>query len=574
MKRILPFRSNGPHVLAILGALSVVSLAQEPGRQAREADIAPTQADVRYGPHERNVIDLYLAESDQPAPLVLYIHGGGFRQGDKRSINRAQLRRFLDTGMSVAAINYRLTDAAPMPAAYLDCARALQFLRHNAGRWNSDPKLVASTGGSAGAGTSLWIAFHDNMADPGSDDPVARESTRLVCAAVHNAQCSYDPRFLEKMGAARPNFERHPFFFPFYGITPGEIDTPKAHRIYDAAAPITYLTSDDPPVLLNYSYPNEPITSETELNAIVHHPLFGVRLKERMDEMGIECAVSCLDGEGGRPVLHGAPGRRPTDAVEFIREQFEAARNKGSGVGTAGNRAYDGRRTYQVRHVPEAGISLDGMADEPFWSQAAAERDFTFPWKPATAPATEFRALCDRDFLYFTFRVHDEDLVIVEPVREKQDIVAGDRVELFFSTDPEMWNYYCLEIDPRGRVFDYRASYYRRFDRAWSWPEVETGASSLTEGYAIEGRIPLASFEALGFPRLRPGVKIFCGLYRAEFSHDRGDAPAVPQDGKPAEGDRSDGPPPVKDWISWGDPKTEKPDFHVPASLGIFEFIE
>lgn len=294
----------------------------QPARAAAE----PTHADVSYGPHERNRIDLYLADSDTPTPLVLYIHGGGFQGGDKRSLSAGQVRAYHQAGWSVAAINYRLTNVAPAPAQYLDCARALQFLRHNAEQWNINPRLVASTGGSAGAGTSLWLAFHDDLADPASDDPVARQSTRLTCVAVSNGQSSYDPRFAEKIGIPRPNFERHSFFKPFYNLQDGEFDTSEAYQRYTAAAPITYLTADDPPALLTYSYRNEAVTPETSLGLIVHHPLFGIALKEEMDKLGIECAVQYQSADDNRPVTHS--GGPPVSAVDFIRKHFEAARTR------------------------------------------------------------------------------------------------------------------------------------------------------------------------------------------------------------------------------------------------------
>ncbi len=288
------------------------------------APLKPTHADVKYGPHERNVLDLYLAKSDAPTPLVLYIHGGGFQGGDKSSLN-PEARAFLDSGWSIAAINYRLTNTAPAPAAYLDCARALQFLRHHAKKWNLDPKLVASTGGSAGAGTSMWIAFHDDLADSASEDPVARESTRLTCIVVSNGQSSYDPRFAEKIGIPRPNFDRHSFFLPFYGITREEIDTPEAYRRYEEMAPITYLTKDDPPAMLTYSFADEKATKDSSLNLVVHHPRFGIALKERMDELGIECIVQYRDAGGKKVIRHGEDAA-PITSLEFIRKHFEKAR--------------------------------------------------------------------------------------------------------------------------------------------------------------------------------------------------------------------------------------------------------
>jgi len=286
--------------------------------------IKPTHADVAYGPHERNKIDLYLAESKTPTPLVLFIHGGGFRAGDKSSVSAGEIRALKREGWSVAAINYRFTNVLPAPGQYLDCGRALQFLRHHAQEYNLDPKLVASTGGSAGAGTSLWLAFHDDLAEPKSDDPIARESTRLVCTVVSNGQSSYDPRFAEKAGIPRPNFERHTFFEPFYDIKVANADTPEAYKRYEAAAPITYLTKDDPPALLNYSYQNLDVTNSSDLGLVVHHPKLGIALKQQMDKLGIECIVQYRAAEGNRTQRHG--GGDPVGTVDFIKKQFAAAK--------------------------------------------------------------------------------------------------------------------------------------------------------------------------------------------------------------------------------------------------------
>ncbi len=299
--------------------------AGRPGA-ARAQSMQPTHAGISYGPHERNKIDLYLTESETPTPLVLYIHGGGFRSGDKGSVRQDDLRTFLNEGWSVAAINYRLTNVAPAPAQYLDCARALQFLRHNASRWNLNPKLVASTGPSAGAGISMWLAFHDDLADPKSPDRIARESTRLTCVAVSNGQSSYDPRFAESIGIPRPNFERHGFFEPFYDIKLADADTPEAYRRYDEAAPITYLTKDDPPALLGYSYANEEATPESSIELVVHHPKLGIALKQEMEKLAIECIVQFLDLGEGRMSRHG--GGELVQPVDFLRKHFQAAAGK------------------------------------------------------------------------------------------------------------------------------------------------------------------------------------------------------------------------------------------------------
>jgi acetyl esterase/lipase len=300
-------------VLSVVFLSILAAQAQDP-----KAKPKPDLENVKYGPHERNVLDLWKAKSASPTPLVVYIHGGGFRAGDKKSLDAGRLTACLEAGFSVAAVNYRLTQTAPAPAAYLDCGRAIQFLRHQAKEYNLDPGLVASTGGSAGAGTSMWLAFHDDLADPRSDDPVARQSTRLTCIAVDNGQSSYDPRFAEKIGIPRPNFERHEFFLPFYSIKTDEIDTPRAYKLYEEMAAVTYLTKDDPPALLSYTFPNEEVTAQSSLNLVVHHPKFGLALKERMDPLGIECVVQ----------YRGQPDGKTVSPVDFIRKHFEAARRK------------------------------------------------------------------------------------------------------------------------------------------------------------------------------------------------------------------------------------------------------
>ena len=69
--------------------------------------ITPTAANVSYGKHERNVLDFWQAKSEKPTPLVFCIHGGGWQNGDKSSYYGG-VKTFLDNGISVVTINYRL----------------------------------------------------------------------------------------------------------------------------------------------------------------------------------------------------------------------------------------------------------------------------------------------------------------------------------------------------------------------------------------------------------------------------------------------------------------------------------
>jgi hypothetical protein len=69
-------------------------------------------------------------------------------------------------------------------------------------------------------------------------------------------------------------------------------------------------------------------------------------------------------------------------------------------------------------------------------------------------------------------------------------------------------------------------------------------------------------------------VKIRCGLFRAEFSHDRSGKPVTQRASIHNRGRHIDGPPPIQAWMAWVDPKTEEPDFHVPTSFGWLEIVE
>src|SRR5688500_14833362 len=183
-------------VLLVLALFAAPAAAQQKGRKGGEKPTPDLTA--KYGPHERNVLDLWKAKSDKLAPLVVFIHGGGFRGGSKEALSPALLDGLLAKGISVMAINYRLSPEVSFPAHYTDCARAIQFARSKATEWNLDPMRVGAAGSSAGAGTSLWIGFHDDMADPASDDPVLRQSTRLSCMAVQGGQSTYDPRVIKE----------------------------------------------------------------------------------------------------------------------------------------------------------------------------------------------------------------------------------------------------------------------------------------------------------------------------------------------------------------------------------------
>jgi len=265
------------------------------------------------------VIDLYLVDSDIPAPLYVFIHGGGFRQGDKANIPSQLLETCLEAGISVAAINYRLSGTDPYPAAMEDSTRALQFLRYKAKEWDLDSIRVASGGGSAGGGIAFWIGFRRDFADSNSDEPVARESTRLNCIASWNTQSTYDPNFIRTIISGSAYM--HEALQQFFRVTPEQFETPWARKIFEEASAINHVSANAPPTFLWYSTPNLPMTPNLDPNQGIHHPKFGQVLKEKMDELGVECVVRFREDH---PDLspEEISTRFHRELVEFVKQNF------------------------------------------------------------------------------------------------------------------------------------------------------------------------------------------------------------------------------------------------------------
>jgi acetyl esterase len=263
-------------------------------KKAESLKPTPDIADGKYGEFDRNIFDLWKPKSKKPTPLVVYIHGGGFNSGSKENLSVNLLNQLLKNGLAVMAINYRLLPNTHYPDNYMDCVRAIQFAGHNAKAWNIDKTKIAATGSSAGALTSLWIGFHDDFADPNNADPILRESSRLKAIAVFSAQTTLIPEVVRvRVGEA---VMKHSFVKGvFFGITPGEANTPAGQKLFRDASPTTYLTKDDPPVWAMYSVPDKPLTADSTSSDAIHHPNFGKILKEEMDKLGIEIKLRHKD---------------------------------------------------------------------------------------------------------------------------------------------------------------------------------------------------------------------------------------------------------------------------------------
>jgi len=310
-------------MLGLLLCHAATAFAQgKPAQPAEQYDAkvpAPTYTEVAYGPHERQVMDVWKAEAetDGPTPAVMVIHGGAWKSGSKERVQRfADVPRLLDHGVSVIAINYRYIRHGviaglepPVQAPLHDAARALQFVRSNAEKWGIDPQRIGLAGGSAGACSSLWLAMHDDLADPQSDDPVSRQSTKPTCAAVLGAQTTMDPA---QMKAWTPNSRYGAHAFGFASFKAWLAARDKLQPWIDAYSPYALVDRADPPIYLSYN--NNPAIGQPRPDP-THTANFGVKLQERCRERGVDCQL----------VYPGAPNVTHPTPTDFLIKTLTGA---------------------------------------------------------------------------------------------------------------------------------------------------------------------------------------------------------------------------------------------------------
>jgi BD-FAE len=273
-------------------------------------------ADIPYGPYERNLFNIFLPDCEEPTPLIVYIHGGGFTGGNKESYSEEQIREALQQCVAWATIGYRLlpprSDVEHPPGSENergvivslgDSARALQFMRYHYQSLNLDPENVAVWGRSAGAGTALWLGTHDDMADPFHIDPVLRESTRVKAVGALATQATYDilgwetvlqPLVDTLVPSVFPSSDFQEiaaslkatgYLLRFLGATTFEqLYTPEYLAYRENVDMLKLMDSGDAPIFVANNTPS----LGNPLGFILHHSLHALAVKARADEVGLE----------------------------------------------------------------------------------------------------------------------------------------------------------------------------------------------------------------------------------------------------------------------------------------------
>jgi hypothetical protein len=209
------------------------------------------------------------------------------------------------------------------------------------------------------------------------------------------------------------------------------------------------------------------------------------------------------------------------------------------------------KKNYKVNRIPDGQLVVTGKANDEFWNQANELTDFNSPWDTKEVKRIVFKALWDTENLFFCFKVEDSEIHIHQSNDINDSINNSDRVELFFRSDDSMNPYYCLEIDPTPRIMDFIAKPGSNFNFNWNWPSGDIIVKSSIEKtcFTVEGAISIKSLIKFGL--LKNG-QIETGIYRAKYNKKNN------EDYEPT-------------WITWVDPMTETPNFHVASSFGILK---
>jgi acetyl esterase/lipase len=294
--------------LALVAALVAAPAAAQEKTQPKPPQLpdgAQAFRDLRYGPHqERNVLDLYVPKADGPVPLVVLVHGGGWSGGSKES-NVGAVRRLLDRGYALAAINYRLSQHAVYPAQIHDCKAAVRFLRGSAKKYNLNPDAFGAWGSSAGGHLVALLGTTGDVKDlEGDVGDFKTTSSRVQCVVDF-----YGPTDLTKMGSmAGPNskLDHDAPTSPESRLLGGPVQMRK--ELAAKANPVDYVTRDDPAFLILHgdADPLVPL-GQSEL------------LHDALKKAGVPSELVVIKGGG-----HGGAGFSTPENVAKLGQFFDS----------------------------------------------------------------------------------------------------------------------------------------------------------------------------------------------------------------------------------------------------------
>lgn len=240
-------------ILFCIQLFSISAFAQG-SRKANTEHVKRKWLDMAYATtSQAQKLDVYLpGEGDGPFPVIVYIHGGAFKAGDKGGGQLSAMLEGLKQDYAVVSINYRLSGEAIFPAQIYDVKAAVRWIRANANQYNFNPEKIAAWGGSAGGHLSALVGTSGNvkeledltLGNPG-------ESSRVQAVVDWFGPTDFlkmDEQLAEG-GVKNPQVHSVPHSPESELIGKNLADAPE---LVKAANPESYITPDDPPFYIQH----------------------------------------------------------------------------------------------------------------------------------------------------------------------------------------------------------------------------------------------------------------------------------------------------------------------------------
>jgi acetyl esterase/lipase len=225
------------------GSASIAPASAGPARNTAAPIPIDLRKDLPYADSDnpRQTLDLYLPSqrNEKPLPLIVFIHGGGWKAGNKAS-GAAHLTRLVQTGQFAgASIAYRLSLEAKWPAQIHDCKAAIRWLKANAPRFNLDPERIAVWGSSAGGHLASLIGTSGDVPElEGTLGTHRQQNSRVRCVVNF-----YGPQNFVSLVAQESSVDRTTKDYPEALLLGGRVqDVPELAK---AASPVSYASPDD-----------------------------------------------------------------------------------------------------------------------------------------------------------------------------------------------------------------------------------------------------------------------------------------------------------------------------------------
>jgi len=276
----------------------------------------PTKADISYGPHPHQLMDIYLPpQGTGPFPVVLWF--GGLWAPSK---GIPDLNSFFPAHCAVIGVEMRTMGdgiqdkiSPPVSACLLDARRAVQFVRMHAAEWKLDPRKVGVAGGSQGTLPALYVGCAGERADPNSKDPVERISTKVACVGAWRSQPSIDPKRMQEWV---PGVE---WGAPSLGCSFSDSLKKRDELlpVISQWSPDALLNKDTPPIYFQNNWGLTRPDDVKEMDYRVHSPAWGLGFQKMAQARGVTCYVKFPDH----------PSEKYGDMWEFlVKEVSQAAR--------------------------------------------------------------------------------------------------------------------------------------------------------------------------------------------------------------------------------------------------------